>query len=270
MRSSRSLGRLPLWCVLLAAAVFATFSFGQDGGAPATKPHRGVGTLIMENRDFVFFTIIGCSVIALALIIQGFLKIRASVLIPEETNARLREFIANKQFKELIDYTENDPSFVSQAINPAIKRAPVFANMKEAMETAVSEQTAEQFRKIEYLNIIGNLGPLLGLLGTVLGMINAFNVLHEHGGEVHAKQLAGGISQALTHTMLGLMLAIPCIAAFGVLRTMVDRVTMRGAMIAEELLLMMKPSEAKPAAAAASRPPAPQPMRKAPAANPAE
>ena len=60
-------------------------------------------------------------------------------------------------------------------MNPALKRAPSFTAMKEAMETAIGEQTAEQFRKIEYLNIIGNLGPLLGLLGTVLGMIDAFS-----------------------------------------------------------------------------------------------
>jgi hypothetical protein len=55
--------------------------------------------------------------------------------------------------------------------------------MKEAMETAIGEQTAEQFRKIEYLNIIGNLGPLLGLLGTVLGMIDAFLALNASRGQ---------------------------------------------------------------------------------------
>ena len=58
--------------------------------------------------------------------------------------------------------------------------------------------------------------------------------------------LAGGISRALAHTMLGLLLAVPCLAAFGVLRTIVDRLTTQGALIAEELLLMIKPAEAKP------------------------
>jgi biopolymer transport protein ExbB len=117
--------------------------------------------------------------------------------------------------------------------------------MKEAMETAIGEQTAEQFRRIEYLNIIGNLGPLLGLLGTVLGMIEAFNEMSAAGGQARPDQLAGGISKALAHTFLGLTLAVPCLAAFGVLRTMVDRLTVRGALIAEELLLMVKPAEAK-------------------------
>src|ERR1700749_2277344 len=101
--------------------------------------------------------------------------------------------------------------------------------MKEAMETAIGEQTAEQFRSIEYLNIIGNLGPLLGLLGTVLGMIEAFYAVQQASGQANVGQLSGGISTALTHTFLGLMLAVPCLAAFGILRTIIDRLTVRGA-----------------------------------------
>ena len=138
--------------------------------------------------------------------------------------------------------------------------------MKEAMETAIGEQTAEQFRKIEYLNIIGNLGPLLGLLGTVLGMIEAFEAMHAAGGSAKPAELAHGISTALTHTFLGLFLAIPCLAAFGILRTIVDRLTVRGALIAEEMLLMLKPAEPRPVAQAVRRVPQPaQPMAPSPA-----
>ena len=125
--------------------------------------------------------------------------------------------------------------------------------MKEAMETALGEQTAERFRSIEYLNIIGNLGPLLGLTGTVLGMIEAFNSMQNSGGNASPGDLAGGISRALAHTFLGLFLAVPCLACFGILRTIVDKLTVRGALIAEELLLMVKPQEAKPAPAAPGR-----------------
>src|SRR6185437_10200912 len=117
------------------------------------------------------------------------------------------------------------------------------------------EQTAESFRKIEFLNIIGNLGPLLGLLGTVMGMVQAFDSMNRAKGAASPGELAGGISTALTHTFLGLFLAVPCLAAFGILRTMVDRLTVNGALIAEELLLMIKPAEARTApGAAAPRP----------------
>ena len=122
------------------------------------------------------------------------------------------------------------------------------------METALGEQTAETFRSIEYLNIIGNLGPLLGLLGTVMGMVQAFDQMNQSKGNASPGQLAGGISTALTHTFLGLALAVPCLAAFGVLRTIIDRLTVRGALVCEELLLMVKPQD-KPVPAAPGRGP---------------
>ncbi|MGB7161491.1 MAG: MotA/TolQ/ExbB proton channel family protein, partial [Tepidisphaeraceae bacterium] len=243
--------------LMTAAVVTATTSFAQAppagagaGAAAAPKP-PGLLQLITGHVDAVTITICILSIIGLTLIIQGFIKNRASVFMPEATTNQIREMIAARKFKELIDFTENDPSFISRALNPALKRAPSFSSMKEAMETAIGEQTAEQFRRIEYLNIIGNLGPLLGLLGTVLGMIYAFQAVASTGGQADVSALSNGIAVALAHTFMGLFLAVPCLAAFGILRTLVDRLTVRGALVAEELLLMIKPQEAKPAAAGA-------------------
>ncbi|HEV2295579.1 MAG TPA: MotA/TolQ/ExbB proton channel family protein [Tepidisphaeraceae bacterium] len=259
---------LVLIAMMAAAVVTTTSSFAQDGGtgAPAARAGGaqitkeaagGLLQLIIGNVDAVTITIVILSIIGLTLIIQGFIKNRASVFMPESTTNQIREMIAARRFKELIDFTERDPSFVSRAINPALKRAPSFSAMKEAMETSIGEQTAEQFRRIEYLNIIGNLGPLLGLLGTVLGMIYAFQAVQNTGGQADVGALSGGIAVALAHTFMGLFLAVPCLAAFGILRTIVDRLTTRGALVAEELLLMIKPQEAKPAATGAMAAPRP-------------
>lgn len=253
---------LVLLALFVGVFVFAATSFAQTTGADAGAASSAADTnaigvtfrLIMGHLvDPITWTIAILSITALTLIIQGAIRNRASVMIPEESNNQIRELISQKKFKELIDFTETDPSFVSRALNPALKRAPSFSSMKEAMETAIGEQTAEQFRKIEYLNIIGNLGPLLGLLGTVMGMIQAFEQMHQAGGSAKPSELAYGISTALTHTFLGLFLAVPCLGAFGVLRTIVDRLTIKGALIAEEMLLMVKPAEAKPGAPAAPR-----------------
>ena len=269
-RYASSKFRIVLLALLLGAVVFVTTGHAQTN-TPDQTAQAPAGTansifvLIMSHlNDPIFWTIAGLSVIALTLIIQGFIKNRAAILLPEPSHNQIRDLIAQKKFRELIDFTETDPSFVSRALNPALKRAPSFSSMKEAMETAIGEQTAEQFRKIEYLNIIGNLGPLLGLMGTVMGMIQAFEEVSAQHGAAGPDKLAHGISTALTHTFLGLFLAIPCLAAFGVLRTIVDRLTIRGALIAEEMLLMVKPAEAKPAAAGAVAAPrvpgAPQPV----------
>jgi biopolymer transport protein ExbB len=261
--------------VLLAAVlVFGLFltgsSFGQDAAAPAAEQAAAheesfmdVINLVMGQwNDPITITIAILSIAGLTFIIQGAMKNRASVFMPEETTNQIRERIGERKFKELIEFTETDPSFISQALNPALKRAPSFSSMKEAMETAIGEQTAEQFRKIEYLNIIGNLGPLLGLMGTVVGMILAFSGVAAQHGAADVSVLSLGISKALCHTFLGLFLAVPCLAAFGVLRTVVDRLTVRGALVAEELLLMIKPQE-KASSATPARPagtPAPRKM----------
>jgi len=269
--------RIGLLAAMLGAVLFAGVSWaqetGQGGGSTAVK--STLTSVILGQKDPIFFIIAILSVVGLTLIIQGFIKNRSAVMLPESSTNTIRDMIQNKRFKELIEFTETDPSFVSKALNPALKRAPSFSSMKEAMETAIGEQTAERFRSIEYLNIIGNLGPLLGLTGTVLGMIEAFNAMNNAGGTASPGDLAGGISRALAHTFLGLFLAVPCLACFGILRTMVDRLTVRGALTAEELLLMVKPQEqAKPAAPGAPRPapagvPQPPPALRRPVGQPA-
>jgi len=236
MRYASSKRRLALMLILIGATIFilSDLSFAQTMGDRESPLHKpGVFTLIRDNMDFVFWIIFSLSVAGLTLIIQGAIKNRESVMMPPRTTDHIRDMILQRRFQDLLDFTESDPSFVSRALNPALKRAPSFSSMKEAMETAIGEQTAEQFRKIEYLNIIGNLGPLLGLLGTVLGMIDAFSTMYAQRGQANPAELAGGISKALCHTMLGLLLAVPCLAAFGVLRTVVDRLTVRGALLAE-------------------------------------
>ncbi|MFN4242907.1 MAG: MotA/TolQ/ExbB proton channel family protein [Tepidisphaerales bacterium] len=228
---------------------------GVGTAAPTPAPRQGILSII--PFDFVTVIIVGLSFVAVTLIIQGFIKTRASVFMPESSVQAIRDMIQNRQFRELIEFTERDPSFVSQALGPALRRAPSFSAMKEALETSVGEQTANAFRKIEYLNVIGNLGPLLGLLGTTMGMIVAFDQMRAAGGAANPAQLAEGISIALAHTFMGLALAIPCLGAFGVLRTLTDRLTVEAALKAEELLLLTKPAEpaVAPVAVRATPPP---------------
>ncbi len=258
--------RVGLLAALMGAMFFVGTGWAQDAGAggAAAPPAKGQGlvSIVLGHIDPIFVIIAILSVVGLTLIIQGFIKNRRGVFMPDTTVDQIREMIQQKRFKELIEFTENDPSFVSRALNPALKRAPSFSSMKEAMETSIGEQTAEKFRSIEYLNIIGNLGPLLGLTGTVLGMIEAFSAMQAAQGAASPADLAGGISRALAHTFLGLFLAVPCLACFGVLRTIVDRLTVRSALVCEELLLMVKPQEqVKPGAPAVRGPgvPAPRP-----------
>lgn len=241
---------LVMSAVLLAASMSAESLLAQAASAAtpdtAAEPSKlsVVSNLVINEADTITFIIGALSVTSLTFIIRGFLQARAENYMPLESVERIRSMIVNRQHQELLDFTENDPSFISKTLNPALKRAPNYSSMREAMENAIGEETAESFRKIEILNIIGNLGPLLGLAGTVVGMMVAFEAMRR-SGTADASKLAGGIATALAHTFAGLFLAIPTLACFGILRTMVDRLTTRAALASEELLTMMKPSETK-------------------------
>lgn len=98
---------------------------------------------------------------------------------------------------------------------------------RETLETVIIQSTEEEVRTLEtglpLLAVIGNVAPLLGLLGTVVGMIKAFMVIQEMGGKVNASVLAGGIWEAMLTTALGLAVALPTMMAHSYLSHRVDR-----------------------------------------------
>ncbi|HEY1629451.1 MAG TPA: hypothetical protein VGF52_06310, partial [Tepidisphaeraceae bacterium] len=128
-----------LAALLIAAGALAGTAYAQSSAAPAvpTPPRVGLFSIIMANVDIISITIGILSVIGVTLIIQGFIKNRAAVFMPPQTTQQIRQMISQRRFQELIDFTENDPSFLSKTLNPALKRAPSFSSMKEAMETAI-------------------------------------------------------------------------------------------------------------------------------------
>ncbi len=272
-----------LGLLLLAIFLFGAPALAQDaapavdaGATPATTEVPSVprSAWVLPIRDLmrlepVTTTIVLGSVIAITLIIQAILRVRRNVLLPPETNTEIERLIQGKQYRELIEFTDKDDAFVSQALHPALKRAPSFSDMQEALEAGVADQTAEEFRRLEYINILANVGPLLGLLGTVIGIMNAFLAMQRAGGSADVNQLAAGISTALGTTMLGLLLAIPCLVSYGVLRNRVDRLTTEGAIMAEEFLLMIKPDNKGNTPAPNSANPSPAPVApRAPAPRP--
>lgn len=251
--------RLLLPGVLVAVFLLAAGSaFAQEAAAPAAAPPEEIPSSAwllpfesMRGGEPITWSIVVASVVAVTLIIQGFLRVRRIVLLPPESNQQIEQLILGRQYRELVEFTGTDDSFVSKSLHPALKRAPNLADMRDSLEAGVAEQTAEQFRRLEYVNLLANVGPLLGLLGTVVGIMQAFLAMRRAGGAAEVSALAEGISTALGTTMLGLLLAVPCLVCYSILRNKADRLTQEGAEIAEEFLLMMK-SEGRESRAAAA------------------
>ncbi|MDK1030966.1 MAG: MotA/TolQ/ExbB proton channel family protein [Planctomycetia bacterium] len=186
-----------------------------------------------------------CSIAAVALIVEHALTIRRTVLIPELGVAQIKTMFDERRFREALTFCQNDPSFVSKVVHAGlVEAAHGYGAMEKGMTDAAEDQTSRLFRKIEYLNLIGNISPMLGLFGTVYGMMEAFSVIASSGGRAEPAQLAGGILTALFSTFFGLFVAIPALAGYAIFRNRVDQLSAEAAVISEELIAGFRPSAA--------------------------
>ena len=183
------------------------------------------------------------SLVTIALIIQFFISIRRSNILPMEVLEQIRSMFEGKQYREAIDFTAAEPSFISYTIHSALSEASHgYPAMERAMEEAAEERTTKMLRGIEWLNLIGNIGPMLGLMGTVWGMILAFFKIVEAGGMPDPASLAGAIGVALVTTLVGLAVAIPSLAVYAILRNRVDALTSEAMVISQELISTFRPA----------------------------
>jgi biopolymer transport protein ExbB len=131
----------------------------------------------------------------------------------------------------------DDASLFGQIMNATLAEA---ANGFGAMERAIEEEAdllgSKRLRSVELLAVLGAVGPMIGLFGTVYGMIVAFQQIVEMGGSPDPSDLAGGISTALITTFWGLIIGIPAVAAASMIRNKIDGLIVE-AMIQAELLI---------------------------------
>lgn len=228
-------------------------------GAPAGTAGSGGGlsiwSLFRQSFDVFTILILGGSVVSLAIIVRSVIVIRRSVLLPAESVAGVRKLIAERRWPDLQRFVAEDESFLGRVLRealPKLKNSP--HDMREVTEIAAENESARRFKEIELLGTLGNLGPLLGLVGTVWGMIIAFTAIGETGGQAAAAQLSTGIAKALFHTFLGLTLAIPSLLAYGVFRELLDRICVEGSMHATDAVDALAAAVASGAPAAAQSP----------------
>ncbi len=163
------------------------------------------------------------SVIALTLVVEHLLTIRRSILMPVGLEEQVRKRLANNKIAEANRLCQQTPSALAVVLQSGlVEMGGGWPAVEKGMEEALAEQSARILRKIDYLSVIGNIAPMIGLLGTVFGMIFAFQEVANTQGAARAAELASGIYQALVTTVGGLLVAIPSLAAFAVLRNRID------------------------------------------------
>lgn len=219
-----------------ASATLAQGAAGMEGEVAATAA-GGVWGLFRQSFDLFTVVLVAGSVAMVWVAWLCMIDLRESRILPDEPISRLTELARQGNRRELATFVQSDDSFPSLVLRAALEaEAHDPAAIRETAEMAASEQCARWFRRVEPLSLIGNLGPLVGLAGTVWGMILAFTELGATAGAAGPEELAPGIAKALFHTLLGLMLAIPALGLFGLFRARVDRICNRGLRISGDLV----------------------------------
>jgi biopolymer transport protein ExbB len=215
----------------------------------------GSGSLLkfITGGGVIGYIIVLLSVVALAFVVIHFVQIRRSALLPAEKVKGVREMVERGDLEGALEYSTlpaNDCYYL-RVIGAGLKRflrSPFGAfEIKSAMEEAGAEETAKLYRTMDVIATIGSVAPLLGLLGTVQGMIGAFETVAQGAANNagYYQSLADNIAIALITTFQGLVVAIPCVSIYGYLRNRVDALAGECAASAEEIVTIVERSGRK-------------------------
>lgn len=189
--------------------------------------------------------LIPLSMATVALVIHYLITIRRKTQMPPSLAHTLVTAAGRSELARILEVTGQDDTMLGQAAFAGASRVSAGAEAARiAIEEAIEERATKLFRRIEYLNVIGSVSPMIGLLGTVLGMIQAFNRIFAAGGGMpDAGKLAGDIAVALVTTFWGLIIAIPALTTFAIFRNRIDAFAAECAKLCDGLLALLAESK---------------------------
>jgi len=178
---------------------------------------------VFEKGGFLMYPIFICSLIAITIFFERMFYLKSIKTKSKKFVLRVKNLVKKGSIELAISACRKSPTPISQIMLAGLmKFGQGRDEMKEAIEDSANQEIPVLERNLSTLSTIGNITPLLGLLGTVFGMVKAFNVIAVMGvGKPEA--LAGGISEALLTTAFGLSIAIPTIVVYNYLSHRVDK-----------------------------------------------
>lgn len=225
--------------ILIGGVLLAQEEKAEVSGEPAAQEEKAEepepeGDVAAGGQTFSQVVVAGgwamlfigiCSVLAFGLAIERFVHMRPSKMVPSQFVGEVRGFVEQGRYDEAGQRCEETPSPISNVLGVMFER---MREGKDATVVAVEDAGAKVMaglqQKISYLSVIAVISPMIGLLGTVLGMIQAFNVIAFQAGLGKPTLLAAGISKALVTTAAGLIVAIPAMIFYHLLRTKIQTI----------------------------------------------
>lgn len=198
------------------------------------------------------------SLVAVAMGVMHVLQIRESSLAPARVAEDLHEMLGHGRVDDAIEYCDqpSNACFLTRVVAAGLsryRRSPFGSlELKGALQEAGEEQVSRLYRSTDGLALVAGIAPMLGLLGTVVGINGAFATIATAEGFARPDQLAGNISLALVTTIMGLTLAIPTTAAVTFFRNRIDTLAGDIGAVVDELAAHLE--EERPIVAGASAP----------------
>jgi biopolymer transport protein ExbB len=214
----------------------------------------------------VTYLLVVLSLVAVSLIIRNMIVFRPTRLAPPEEFDRLDGLLRQNDVQGAIAFASapENGSFMTRVFGASLvrcSRSPFgFLELRSALEESGQRETERLHRFNEGIGIIAAIAPMLGLLGTVFGMIGAFSAIGTLEGAARSHQLAASMSLALISTAVGLIVAIPCTVAFTLFRRRIDTLVADVTDRIEQLARNIEQAGGEPGLAG-QRPPRPAAMR---------
>lgn len=180
---------------------------------------------LIDRGGWVMYPILLCSLTGLGLVLERLWALRRGRVIPRTFLTSINSLLGSRQYDQAAFLSQGDDSAAARLVNQALKLAGRRRHLfKDAMEEAGRREAGALTRHLGGLHLVASISPLLGLLGTVSGMIRAFNSIAAQGSG-NPGLLAGGISEALLTTAAGLCVAIPALVMHRVLTSRAESLT---------------------------------------------
>jgi biopolymer transport protein ExbB len=189
----------------------------------------------------ILAVLLAISATAAYLVFDQIMALRRSEIVPDDLSELVRQSLNKGDLAAAQKVCQDRPSVLSFVLLAGFNEVDGgWLAVEKSMEEALAEQSARLFRKVEYLSVIGNIAPMVGLLGTVIGIIFSFQAVAGQGAGSGSDGLAQGIYQALVTTAGGLLIAIPSLGAFAVFRNRIDQLIAETAYAAQHAMLPVK------------------------------
>ena len=192
----------------------------------------------IEASGLMGLFIVVLSVYFTALVIRLFMEFRVSEAVPPALIDKLEEAIKERKFQDAYDACRDDNSFLAKLVRTGIANLPNGRpEAKEAMNETTNEVVVTMEARISYLATIGTLGPMIGLVGTIWGMIESFQTIANAGGsQPRSDEVAKGISTALFITLEGVTLAVPAIFFYALFRNRIALIALEATKVADRTI----------------------------------